>query len=114
MVMIYLVADICYHIRAPPSPNTLTAYKAAAAKTNVSTSPPHIAGGIFISLNGTTSTSTGTASKGVASSTSTGAATSTYTSASKPIAFTGAADRVVGGVVAVVVGAAGVVGLGLL
>ena len=99
------------HSRAPPSPNTLSAYKAAAAKTNISTAPPHIAGGVFISLNGTSS-ATGTASKGVASST--GAARSTSTSTSKPITFTGAADKIAGGVLAVVLGAAGVAGLVLL
>lgn len=99
-------------IRAPPSPNTLTAYKAAAAKTNVSTSPPHIAGGVFISLNGTsaTGTSTGTASKGVASSTGAGTSTST----SKTVPFTGAADKISSGIMAVVLGAAGVAGLAFL
>ena len=99
-------------IRAPPSPNTLTAYKAAAAKTNASTSPPHIAGGVFIPLNGTsaTGTSTGSASKGVASST--GAGTSISTSSVVP--FTGAADRMSSGYMAVVLGAAGVAGLAFL
>lgn len=67
-------------------------------------------------MNGTSST-TGTSSgtstgKGVASST--GAATSTYTSTGKPIPFTGAAERIGSGIVAVVLGAGGVVGLGLL
>ena len=94
-------------IRAPPSPNTLTAYKAAAAKTNASTSPPHIAGGVFIPLNGTsaTGTSTGTAS-------SAGAGTSTSTSSVIP--FKGAADKMSSGFMAVVLGAAGVAGLAFL
>ena len=99
-------------IRAPPSPNTLTAYKAAAAKTNVSTAPPHIAGGVFISLNGTSATGTSTASKSVASSTSAG--TSTSTSTSKTVPFKGAADRISSGIMAVVLGAAGVAGLAFL
>ena len=107
-------------IRAPPSPNTLTAYKAAAAKTNVSTAPPHVAGGVFISLNGTsttgsstgssTGTSTVTSSNGGGSSTGAGSSTSTNT----VISFTGAAGRISSGVMAVVLGVAGVAGLAFL
>ena len=122
--------------RAPPSPNTLTAYKAAAAKTNVSTAPPHIAGGVFIALNRTSSTgnstgsstgtstgsstgsytgnSTGASPYGGGSLTGAGTSTSTSTSTSSVISFTGAAGRISSGVMAVVLGAAGVAGLAFL
>ncbi|KAL6715276.1 hypothetical protein ACLMJK_007540 [Lecanora helva] len=50
---------------APPSPNTLDAYKLAAAKTGNSTSPPKIEGGVFTNRNGTsTASGTATASTG--------------------------------------------------
>ena len=92
--------------RAPPSPNTLNAYKAAAAKTNMSIAPPRVAGGVFISLNGTSKTGglTGTASKGLMAPTST----------STTVAFTGAATKTASGITAVVLGAIGVFGLVLL
>ncbi|CAD6589957.1 MAG: hypothetical protein ASARMPREDX12_004087 [Alectoria sarmentosa] len=41
---------------ASPSPDTLDAYKLAAAKANTSSSPSHVAGGIFVSRNSTSTT----------------------------------------------------------
>jgi len=57
---------------APPSPNTLDAYKLAAAKTNVSTAPPTIQGGTFISTNGGTGGTSATSNM-TSSTNSTGA-----------------------------------------
>ena len=64
--------------RASPSPYTLDAYQLAAAKTNSSISPSHIAGGVFVSGN---STSTA-AQNSTASSTGTGSIASSSGSSS--------------------------------
>ena len=104
---------------APPSPNTLEAYQLAATKSGDSASPPHIAGGVFVSLNstsatgsstatasspGSTGTSTGSSSGGSSSGgpgsgSSSGGSTTGSTSGGQtsPIGFAGAASKAVCG-----------------
>ncbi|KAL2054401.1 hypothetical protein ABVK25_005149 [Lepraria finkii] len=102
---------------APPSPNTLDAYKLAAAKTGISSSPPNIEGGVFISLNSTSttgSTSTGSASSsGVGSSSSSGSGGSSTGSGSgsgsqsSPISFPGGAAKTAAGFIMLTLAAGG-------
>lgn len=116
-------ADI--HTRAPPSPNTLDAYKLAAAKTGISSPPPNIEGGVFISLNSTSttgSTSTGsatasvhslTSSSGVGSSSSSGNGGSSTGSGSgsgsqsSPTSFPGGAAKTAAGFIMLTLAAGG-------
>ena len=100
------MADYCD--RAPPSPNTLDAYKLAAAKTNISTSPPTISGGTFVSLNGTSTTggatASGTGSGSVASSTGSSKGGSSFGGSNGSngiVSFTGAATKASSAITAV-------------
>ena len=112
--------------RSAPSPNTLAAYQLAATKSGNSTSPPHIAGGVFVSRNTTSatypnSTASSTASSSTAYSSGTGSgsgngsgSTTSGNAQSSPIVgFTGAASRMGSGLGAVC-GGAGLVVFALL
>ena len=92
------------YLRAPPSPNTLDAYKLAAAKTGNSTSPSTVSGGVLVSSNSTTTTggSPPAASTGFGSSPSASGYPGSSSGGSFPggpngggvLSFTGAANKV--------------------
>lgn len=87
------IRRICINIllRPPPSPNTLNAYKAHAATTSTSSSPPRIAGGVFISTNATAmGSSSSTASSTVpGSSASSSGSSSSYSKGSSDSSSSG-------------------------